>query len=203
VRIKELHLHDWTVIREAHFSDLGDFVVIAGPNGVGKTKIKDAIVHIFQNSGSPPPGSTVVLTATNDSERSAWGDSEVTLPKQSFWAFASRNNKRLKSTSRLIQIDSNRVVESINFQQLTFQAIGDPEEEEVGYSYGYNNVKDRFVDICRTLHRLKSREVTSVYIEYQKELRTAASNADLNREFPKITLTKLADPTERYVKAFD
>jgi predicted ATP-binding protein involved in virulence len=72
MKIKELHLNKWMVIRQADFEDLSDFVVIAGPNGVGKTKIKDAIVYIFQNSGNPPPGSKVILEATNAEERSAW-----------------------------------------------------------------------------------------------------------------------------------
>lgn len=193
MRIKELHLNNWAVIRQADFQDLSDFVVIAGPNGVGKTKIKEAIVHIFQNSGNPPSGSKVVLESTNEDERSAWGCVEVTLPQQSFWNFFAKNNKRLKTKSRLIQIDSNRVVESVSFQQLTFQSIGDPEQEEVGYNYGFNSVKDRFTDICRTLHRIKSKEVTSVYTEYQKNIGTSNSI---------VTLTKLKDPTEKYIDIF-
>lgn len=102
MRIKELHLNNWMVIRQADFEDLSDFVVIAGPNGVGKTKIKDAIVHIFLNNGNPPAGSKVVLEATNSDERTAWQADEVTLPQQSFWNFASKNNKRIKTKSRLI-----------------------------------------------------------------------------------------------------
>lgn len=193
MRIKELHLNNWMVIRQADFQDLSNFVVIAGPNGVGKTKIKEAIVHIFQNGGNPPPGSKVILEATNDAERAAWGNSEVTLPQQSFWNFFAKTNKRLKSKSRLIQIDSNRVVESVSFQQLTFQSIGDPEQEDVNYNYGFNSVKDRFADICRTLHRIKSKEVTSIYNEYQKNIGASAST---------VTLTKLRDPTEKYVDIF-
>jgi|GEM_PF-5801141 len=193
MRIKELHLLKWAVVRQADFEDLSNFVVVAGPNGVGKTKIKEAIVHIFQNNGNPPPGSTVVLEATNDDERAAWGAKDISLPQQNFWGFFSKNNKRLKTKSRLIQIDSNRTVESVSFQQLTFQAIGDPEQEEVSYNYGFNNVKDRFADICRTLHRLKSKEVTSVYIEYQTKL--GGSNTE-------VTLTKLEDPTKKYIDIF-
>lgn len=193
MRIKQLHLNKWTVLREAHLDELSDFVVIAGPNGVGKTKIKDAIVHIFQNSGTPPEGSKVVLEATNSDERKAWASDEVSLPQAAFWSLFSKNNKRLQTKSRLIQIDSNRIVESVAFKQLTFQSIGDPEQEEVGYNYGYDNVKDRFADICRTLHRLKSKEVTSVYKEYQGKLKVDTSE---------VTLAKLKDPTEQYLDIF-
>ncbi|WP_343583129.1 AAA family ATPase [Herbaspirillum sp.] len=193
MKIRELHLNDWMVIKQADFEDLSDFVVIAGPNGVGKTKIKDAIVYIFQNNGNPPPGCRVILEATNEEEKTAWGREQLVLPQPNFWQFFQRNNKRLKTKSRLIQIDSNRVVESVAFQQLTFQSIGNPEEEEVGYSYGFNNVKDRFADICRTLHRLKSKEVTSVYQEYRSNLDPKKTD---------VSLTKLQDPTARYIEMF-
>ena len=81
MKIKELNLKNWSVLREASFSQLGDFVVIAGPNGVGKTKAKDAIVHIFRNGGQPPTGCSVVLAATNSDEIKAWKSEEIELPK--------------------------------------------------------------------------------------------------------------------------
>lgn len=194
MRIKELNLINWAVIRQAEFKDLSDFVVIAGPNGVGKTKIKESIVHIFQNSGNPPSGSKVILEATNKEEAAAWGADEIILPKTSFWSFLTgKNNKKLKTKSRLIQIDSNRIVESVSFEQLTFQSIGNPEEEEVGHSYGYNNIKDRFKDVCKTLHRLKSKEVTSVYQAYQNEITQSSTQ---------VILPKLIDPTEKYIDLF-
>ena len=161
MKIKQLDLRAWQVIRQADFEDLSDFVVIAGPNGVGKTKVKEALVYVFQNSGSPPPGGRVILQATSEGEKSAWGAPEITLPSSQLWSFIGRNTKRLKTESRLIQIDSNRAVESINFQQLNFTSIGDPEGEEVGYGWGFNPVRGRFQEICNTLHRLK-REVASV-----------------------------------------
>jgi predicted ATPase len=193
MRIKELRLNNWEVIRQADLLELSDFAVIAGPNGVGKTKIKNAIVHIFQNGGNPPAGSSVILEATNEQEINSWGRSEFNLPQTTFWSFIATNTKRLKTKSQLIQIDSNRSVESIQFQQLTFNQIGDPENEEVGYGYGFNNVKNRFEDICRTLHRLKSKEVTSVYVEYNKQLEATK---------PSVTLTRLEDPTEIYLELF-
>jgi len=196
MKIKELNLKNWSVLREASFSQLGDFVVIAGPNGVGKTKAKDAIVHIFRNGGRPPAGCSVVLAATNTDEIQAWKSDEIALP-QNFWAsFFNTQQKRLNTKSRIIQIDSNRNIDTVNFQQLTFGQIGDPEEEAVNYDYGVNNVKDRFADICRTLHRLKSREVAAIHREYRAALdRSAAAEA--------VTIQKLADPTEQYMQLFN
>lgn len=194
MRIKELKLNKWNVIREADFENLSDFVVIAGPNGVGKTQVKEAIVHIFRNNGNPPSGSKVVLEATTQEELDTWKVKEFALPQNYFTSILHRQDKRLKSKSKLIQIDSNRSIDSLEFGNLTFNQIGNPEEENVSYDYGFNQLtKDRFKDICRTLHRLKSKEVTAVYREYHKNLTSLSDN---------ITLKKLPDPTEKYIQAF-
>src|SRR3989338_10381281 len=194
MRIKELGLNKWNVIRQADFENLSDFVIVAGPNGVGKTWVKEAIVHIFRNNGNPPVGSKVVLEATVQEEFETWKSKEFTLPQGYFTSILHRQTKRLKSKSRLIQIDSNRSIDSVNFGQLTFSQIGNPEEEVVGYDYGFNLIKDRFKDICHTLHRLKSKEVSAVYSEYHKNLNPLSGN---------ITLRKLPDPTEKYIQPFD
>lgn len=193
MRIKELKINNWEVVRQADLEELSDFVVVAGPNGVGKTKIKDAIVHIFRNNGNPPPGSSVILEATNEEELNTWKTREFSLPQKYFWSMFSTSSKRLKTNSRLIQIDSNRTIESVNFQELTFQQIGDPKNEDIAYNYGFDNVKARFKDICHTLHRLKSKEVTSVYNEYNSQL-------DSNKE--DVTIKKIDDPTEIFIKLF-
>src|SRR3990167_320163 len=194
MRIKELKINNWEVVRQADLEELSDFVVVAGPNGVGKTKIKDAIVHIFRNNGNPPPGSSVILEATNEEELNTWKTREFSLPQKYFWSMFSTSSKRLKTNSRLIQIDSNRTIESVNFQELTFQQIGDPKNEDIAYNYGFDNVKARFKDICHTLHRLKSKEVTSVYNEYNSQL-------DSNKE--DVTIKKIDDPTEIFIILID
>ncbi|MES1218868.1 MAG: AAA family ATPase [Bacteroidota bacterium] len=193
MRIKNLEINNWQVIREANFNELGDLVVIAGPNGVGKTKIKEAIVYIFQNGGSPPAGSKVVLEATSKEERDTWGKTEFSLPQGIFASIFNRQNKRLKTNSRLIQVDSNRNIDSFQFQQLAFNQIGNPAEETVAPDYGTNLIKNRFVDICRTLHRLKSQEVLSVYKEYGAKMDPIAN---------KITIDKQANHIEKYVTTF-
>lgn len=194
MRIKELKLRGWRVLNHADFLNLSDFVVIAGPNGVGKTKVKDAIVHIFQNQGNPPPDSSVVLEATNEEERDAWGRDEFSLPQSAFMSIFGRNSKRIKTRSKVIQIDSNRNIDSVQFQQLTFNDIGNPEEEEIGFNYGIDNIRGRFLDICRTLHRIKSKEVTSVYNEYKQQASGALDT---------VTFQKLQDPTQKYLDTFD
>lgn len=192
MKINELTLKNHQVIREVSLTNLQDFVVIAGPNGVGKTKIKDAICYIFQNSGNPPPGSSVLLEATNDEERTSWGGATAQLPNNSFWSYFTRSRKKIKTRARLIQIDSSRQVETINFQQINFTQIGNPEEETVGHDYGNMRVSDRFKDICFMLQREKIKLITDYGLEAHEKLTTEE----------RAELLKKIDPTEKFEEIF-
>jgi AAA15 family ATPase/GTPase len=194
MRIKNLYLKDWSVIREAEFNDLENMVIIAGPNGVGKTKIKDVISQIFRSGGNPPPGCRVTLEATSKEELSAWKSKSINLPAPFFQSIFTQSSKRIKTKSKLIQIDANRNVDSVQFNKLTFDQIGDPENEDVSWEYGLNNVQTRFKDICQTLKRLKSREITTVYNAYTKGLASESKS---------VTLSKVEDPTEKYINLFN
>lgn len=192
MKINELTLKNHQVIREVSLTNLRDFVVIAGPNGVGKTKIKDAICYVFQNGGNPPPGSPVLLEATNDEERTNWGGDTVQLPNTSFWSYISRSRKKIKTRARLIQIDSSRQVETISFQQINFAQIGNPEEETTGHDYGYMKVSDRFKDICFMLQREKIKLITDYGLEAHTKL-TSNERAEL---------LKKIDPTQKFEDIF-
>lgn len=190
MRIKDLEINNFKVIRSAHFNNLSDFVVIAGPNGVGKTKVKDAICYIFQNNGNPPPDCKVVLEATSKEEKDSWGSESIELPHKNFWGFTSKRRKKLHSNSRLIHIDSRRQIDSINFREISINQLGNPEEEEVGHEYGVGRAKDRFNDICNTLHKEMVKLITDIGKEaYQK--------MDGNAE-ESVTVRNRVRPTKRF-----
>lgn len=195
MRIKQLDLKTWHVIREVLLEDLSDFVVIAGPNGVGKTKIKDAICHIFQNNGNPPAGSSVTLEATNQEEIDSWGSREITLPHANWLTRFSRRHKKLNTSAQLIQIDSARQIETVQFQQKSVAEIttGD---EDVDYNYSSKKVKDRFVDICNTLLGEKQRLIFNL---------GNAAHTDLNNDLnlAEARVQRQNDPTKKFEDLFD
>lgn len=192
MRIRQLILNNHQVIREATFAELNDFVVIAGPNGVGKTKIKDAICYIFQNSGNPPPESSVTLEATNEEERTNWGSESVNLPNNSFWSYITLSRRKIKTQARLIQIDSARQIETIEFQQINFDQIGNPEEETVNHDYGYTKIRDRFSDICNTLKREKAKLLTDYGLEANEKFKSSET----------VQLQRKEDPTQKFEEIF-
>ena len=195
MRIKELILKDYQVIKNVKIENLSDFNVIAGPNGVGKTKIKDVICYIFQNNGNPPPNCSVVLESTNKQEKTNWGTDNIKLPHGIFWSIFSKPRKKIKTSARLIQIDSSRQIDSIQFQQLNFSQIGNPDEEEVGNEYSMNTVKNRFIDICNTLQREKIKLLTDLGKSAYSQLYT-----DLTSTV--ATVKKIIDPTKAFEDLF-
>lgn len=195
MKIQKLHLKDFEVIRDIELDNLSNFVVIAGPNGVGKTKIKDAICFIFQNNGNPPSGSSVVLEATNQEESSNWGSDAIELPNNSFWSFFSKRRRKIKTQARLIQIDSGRQIESIQFQQINFSQIGNPEDEEVENNYSYQKIRERFTDVCNTLHREKLKLLTDLG-------KDAHQKFSANPSIEEASVTRLQDPTQPFEEIF-
>ncbi len=196
MRIKQLDIKKYQVIREVLLENLSDFVVIAGPNGVGKTKIKDSICHIFQNQGNPPPNSSVILQATNEEELTNWGSPEITLPNTSFWSNFSRRRKKINTSSRLIHIDSGRQIETIQFNQRNFSqvsALQDDEEEDSSYSA--KRIRDRFNDICDTLLQEKQKLIVGLG-------RSAHSKLESNSSSTEVLVSRQEDTTKKFEDLF-
>ena len=57
-------------VRRFAVSNLSDVVVLAGPNGVGKTRLIAAMLAAFRNPGSPTV--RFVIDATSNSEKETW-----------------------------------------------------------------------------------------------------------------------------------
>lgn len=196
MKIKELHIKSFQVIKDALFSDMGSTVVIAGPNGVGKTTVKNAIIHTFQN-GQPPLNCKIVLEATNDEERNHLGGADdITLPNQGFWKnMLAKNRRKVSAKTRLIHINSERLIQNVNFQQYGLNQLGDPEAEETSYNYSHNNVNDRFQDVLNTLYRMKTKLVTTYGLAVVNEFESA--------EKVKTEVQKTQDPTEPFIHLFN
>ena len=71
MRIKEIKAQGILPVKNFQIDNLSDLVVIAGPNGVGKTRLITGLLQYFQNlSGS---NISFVIEATNDNEKDIFG----------------------------------------------------------------------------------------------------------------------------------
>ena len=76
-----MRLHSFKVvgvgpIKQVSVEKLSDTVVLAGPNGVGKTNVVTAVMRRLQNA-QPEKDVWLIVEATNDSERAEWGKNSL------------------------------------------------------------------------------------------------------------------------------
>lgn len=135
---------------------LSDVVVLAGPNGVGKTRLVDALIQVFRN---PQKASNIALTieATTKTEREEWGKDELNTLTQADASLLTRtlqaaNRQRVHWRSSIIQFESDRSIQKIN--PYVFQwDMGDPGQEIIGWDQTFAGLKNRFQDTLHSIFR--------------------------------------------------
>ena len=118
-------------IKRFEIDGLTDVVVFAGPNGVGKTTLLNALLQIFQNP-RPEGGVAVTVTATNTEEIAAWGnrtslDTNVPQEAQVLRTFLQRPKKRGLLKGGVLNFDSARAFEQIqpySWNWADFEIVG-------------------------------------------------------------------------------
>jgi ABC-type lipoprotein export system ATPase subunit len=143
-------------------NDLADVVVVAGPNGVGKTRLLQRIMqHLRGDPGSDQAHATI--EATSDEESESWRKTrlDLSLPEdlQLYRGTLQANRRRRNLKSSIIQFESDRTIQNLQPFQFGWD-IPDPSEEEVGWDTGFGFWKTRWQDTVYSLYRL---------IEHQKQ----------------------------------
>src|SRR5947209_3897673 len=78
MRLTSISVRNSPPVTRFDVATLSDVVVIAGPNGVGKTRLTQRIIDQLR-SGQPNPDIHLAISATSPEELSAWGKSELDL----------------------------------------------------------------------------------------------------------------------------
>jgi predicted ATPase len=133
MRIKSVMVKDKPPIKHFEITNLSNVVVLAGPNGIGKTRLIQQIINLFQN---PRLDQTlhVEIEATTPNELDAW------------------KKRRGKWTSSIVNVDSSRTFVTIQPFQWNWD-FRDPFEEEIGWNLLLDPIKNRFQDTIHTLYK--------------------------------------------------
>jgi hypothetical protein len=155
VRISQVRVQNVPPIVLFEATDLSDRVVIAGANGVGKTRLKEQILQLVQNL-SPNPNSYVVLNATSEEEKNAWGSAEVSTRDADgcnrIRSIIQANRRRNKLKSSIIHIESNRSAVGYQPYQFTYD-IPDPDDEDAGWNVSYQPLTSRWNDTQQSIFK--------------------------------------------------
>ncbi|MDX2057239.1 MAG: ATP-binding protein [Gemmatimonadales bacterium] len=194
MRLDEVVATDVLPIRHFSATDLSDVVVLAGANGVGKSRLLEGLVSLFRN----PTGYKQIrarLSATSEAEATIWGRRQLDTSNQedcqALLRLLQQARKRSSWTSSVLQFESDRSIQQI--QPYTFSwDYSDPFAESTGWDVTFGGLRTRFQD---TLHSL-FRKVRS----HREAI--ARSAEDLRKQGAATMALNWPDPLEGFKAAF-
>jgi ABC-type cobalamin/Fe3+-siderophores transport system ATPase subunit len=147
-------------VQHVAVDELASVVVLAGPNGVGKTSVLNALLQLAQSPASyanPQANIWMVVEATNDTERNRWGQNRLDTRNQHdatlLQTTLQTNRRRNKFSSSFLNFDSDRAIQNIQPFQFSWD-VGSPFTEEIGWNAGFARLSDRYNDVRHSLFRL-------------------------------------------------
>ncbi|MGZ8171877.1 MULTISPECIES: AAA family ATPase [Methylobacter] len=181
MKIESMELIDFMPIKNISLSKLGSTVVIAGANGSGKTRLKEAIVQTLQ--GNPAMDMTIVATRDEEKEKYFNGDKiEIKrgISNQVLLNYiSSRKYGYGKYVGSLVQIDSNRSVHALQYPSVNWFA-GDPDDSDSPSNFYCNPFSGRWQEFVTYIHQ-KSAARDKKLAEAIKESPDLLGSAILNK----------------------
>ena len=202
MRIKTLSVFNVPPVRNFDVEELSDLVVLAGPNGVGKTRLLQALLNFFQN-----PGSTenvwAVFESTSASEAELWGKDTLNTANvedtQRLRETLRKNRKRTSWTSSIINFDADRSMEKIKPFEFQWD-FPDPWDEEVGWNSTFTPLKSRFTDTQHSIFRKIASQDREIAANARKLMRRGEESQPLYYPHPiepfRAAFNQLLSPKE-------
>ena len=194
MRLESVSVRDTPPVDLFEVDELADVVVLAGPNGVGKTRLLNRIVTHLRG-GSNDPAVRITVAATTPSETDAWGQDSLDLTLatdlEKLRATLQASRRRQNWSSSLVNFESDRSIQ--NLQPLAFSwDMEDPDEESVSWDLTFGFMRDRFQDTVHAMFRM---------IEAQKQ--SLGNRAiQLRREGRGEMKLSFTDPMEPFKEVF-
>lgn len=171
MRIKRISAQDIAPVRTFIAEDLKDLVVIAGPNGVGKTRLVNGLLNYFRN---PRPGGrrgvylanpSFVIEATDRTEQETWGgsvlDTSVSENAAKLQATLQQNRRRRNFRNGVLYYESNRSIQ--NVQPIAFEFdFPDPWEEPVPWDFALSGLTNRWEDTQHAIFKKIENQKTAI-----------------------------------------
>jgi predicted ATPase len=200
MRISAIHGEDIPPVQYIDIAGLSDIVVLAGPNGVGKTRFIEWLQAMFQGA-QPDLKKWILIDATSEDEIKFWGkktlDTRVTDDANKLREYLRRRKARAKQIGSVLNFDSNRAITTIQPYNYSWD-YSDPFAEEVNWNFGFQTLSSRFSDTIHSIFRKVRSRREAIALAYEKLLRSAKEvNGTVGldpKDFP--------DPLEPFYRAF-
>lgn len=194
MKIKSLKITDFKPIKNLELNNLGEIVIIAGANGSGKTRLKQAIVQSLQST----PIMDMVIEASRKEEEDPRYFNGLHLEvkkEQPNQLLNNYINSRKYGSGRyvgsLVQIDSSRSIQALKYNPVNWLA-GDPDDTESPSNFYFNPFSNRWQDFVNYIHQKSASRDKKLADELKKN---PSSGEDIIKRNP--------DPLEKYKKIFE
>lgn len=159
MRIKSFLLEDYPPIKKLEVDDLGSTVVIAGANGSGKTRLKEAIISTIQ--GNPVMQMQIQATRIEEEDQKYFGGKDLLVEKgvkNKILAnyIKSRKYGGGRYVGSVVQIDSSRSVQTINYNPVNWLGV-DPDDAESPGTFYFSPFVNRWQDFVTYIHQKSGR----------------------------------------------
>ena len=167
MQIKEISATNIPPVETFIADDLKDLVVIAGPNGVGKTRLISGILNYFQNPGPNRRGAnpSFIIEATDQQERDVWGQPKLDtkIPEQAttLQKFLQQVRRRRNFRNSVLYYESNRTIQQVKPLVFDFD-MPDPWEENVAWNVALGGLSSRWQDTQHAIFKKLESQRTSI-----------------------------------------
>jgi ABC-type cobalamin/Fe3+-siderophores transport system ATPase subunit len=182
VRLKAVDAIDIPPVKHFAVSDLADVIVLAGPNGVGKTRLIEKLLQTFQ---SPLNNKNVCLEieATCEEERLRWEQNTLKTATaeeaNKLMQTLQRNRQRTRWQSGVFQFESDRTIKPYQNYPFSFDTT-DPWDEQLGWNSTFGFLRDRFQDTLHSIFRKTQSRRDALGKKAEQLLRAGSKSMELD-----------------------
>jgi len=195
MKINSIKVKNALPVRNFEIEELANMVFLAGPNGIGKSRLIEHILGYFKNP-TVNPDVVLMISATSKAEKNEWGKDLLDLANQNdcdlLRKTLQQNQKRRNFKSSILYYESNRQISNLKPLQFTWE-YNDPFEEQVGWDFSFKPLTGRAQD---TIH--------SIFKKIQSQKTAIANRAiQLKGEGKDSMNLEFSDPLDIFRKAFE
>ncbi|HET9137596.1 MAG TPA: ATP-binding protein, partial [Candidatus Kapabacteria bacterium] len=186
MRLKSIYAQNVPPVKLFQINDLSDVVIIAGPNGVGKSRLLQSLLTFVQNPtrNTQTHNFKLIVEATCKEESQSWGKSfldttnnaDAELLKETL----QQNKRRGHWKSGVLFFESDRSLQQVQPFAFTWE-FADPYEENIGWNSTFGGIKSRYQDTVHSIFKIiehQKRGIANMAIRLKSEGKTA-----MNLEF--------------------
>lgn len=193
MKITALQINDFSPIKNLKLENLGNTVIIAGANGSGKSRLKQAIVQTLQ--GVPVMDLTISATRKDEEDPKYFSGKILEVKKgiqnQVLTNYiSSRKYAAGGFIGSLVQIDSNRNIQALSYTAVNWLG-GDPDDKDTSSNFYFSPFTNRWQDFMNYIHQKSAARDKKLADELKKNPK---NGEQIINDHP--------DPLEKYKEIF-